>query len=119
MGDNINDILSSIISHKHNPESGEWETKWDAQSLQRLINDVMAMTAKPVLKYKKEARGTGIRIVYYLDHGVDTLDGAPPEDVMNEIQEWCTKSDCGKRLSFDTFYFKNEEAYLMFSLRWQ
>jgi hypothetical protein len=37
---------------------------------------------------------------------------------MVEIQEWCVKHNCGKRISFDTFQFKNKAQMTMFLLRW-
>lgn len=115
----ISKLLSSIVNYEHDPDV-EVGAKWDPQSIQRLINDVMAMHMDPpVLKHRKELRGRGIRVVFYLDQGKNWGDSAPKDEQMDEIQEWCVNADCGKRISFDTFYFKNEEAYLMFSLRWQ
>lgn len=40
------------------------------------------------------------------------------EQVMDPIQEWCEKHNCGYRTSFDTFRFKNEQELSMFLMRW-
>jgi hypothetical protein len=120
MGDNnINDILSSIITAK--TDDAAMDSKWDPASIQRLLNDLMAMSHEQyALKFRKEIRkqGQGIRVVFYADQG-HWGQTEPNEEDMIEVQAWCTEANCGKRLSFDTFYFKNEEAYLMFALRWQ
>jgi len=115
----ISKILSSIVNYKHDPDV-DVGAKWDPQSIQRLINDVMAMhMPDPALKYRKQVRARGIRVTFYLDQGAIWGESAPKDEHMDAIQQWCMDTDCGKRISFDTFYFKNEEAYLMFSLRWQ
>lgn len=117
MGDNnINDILSSIITAK--TDDAAMDSKWDPASIQRLLNDLMGMSQDAQLKYRKEIRERGIRVVFYEERGV-WGQTEPAEKDMVEVQEWCKQSNCGKRVSFDTFYFKNEEAYLMFALRWQ
>jgi len=37
---------------------------------------------------------------------------------MQPIQDWCDKHDCGKRLSFDLFQFRNDAEVTAFMLRW-
>jgi hypothetical protein len=37
---------------------------------------------------------------------------------MLPIHEWCLKNHCGRRVSFDTFQFKNKKQMTMFLLRW-
>jgi hypothetical protein len=37
---------------------------------------------------------------------------------MVPIHEWCLKNHCGRRVSFDTFQFKNKKQMTMFLLRW-
>jgi len=37
---------------------------------------------------------------------------------MLPIHEWCLKNHCGKRVSFDTFQFKNKKEMTLFLLRW-
>jgi hypothetical protein len=40
------------------------------------------------------------------------------ESDMDPIQKWCQDSNCGKRLSFDTFQFASDKQITMFLLRW-
>ena len=40
------------------------------------------------------------------------------EKDMEPIQEWCQQNRCGRRISFDTFQFKNKAQITMFLLRW-
>jgi hypothetical protein len=37
---------------------------------------------------------------------------------MDKIQAWCEENHCGKRMSFDMFYFPNEKEIMAFLLRW-
>jgi hypothetical protein len=118
MGDNnIQDILSSIITAKSDDITTD--SKWDPQAIQRLLNDLMAMGQETYcLKFRKEVNGRGVRVVFYAERGM-WGESEPKEEDMVEVQAWCKEANCGKRTSFDTFYFNNEEAYLMFALRWQ
>lgn len=40
------------------------------------------------------------------------------EDDLRPIWEWCAINNCGKRVSFDMFQFKNKKQITMFLLRW-
>lgn len=40
------------------------------------------------------------------------------ESDLTEIQQWCTENNCGRRVSFDTFQFRNQREITMFLLRW-
>lgn len=40
------------------------------------------------------------------------------ESDIDPIQQWCTQNRCGKRISFDTFIFKEDKQITMFLLRW-
>lgn len=40
------------------------------------------------------------------------------EKDMDPIQTWCQQTNCGKRLSFDTWIFKTDAHVTMFLLRW-
>jgi hypothetical protein len=40
------------------------------------------------------------------------------ESDMDAVQAWCDETNCGKRMSFDTFRFKNAKHKTMFLLRW-
>jgi len=35
-----------------------------------------------------------------------------------EIQRWCDENDCGRRTSYDTFQFRNQQEITAFLLRW-
>jgi hypothetical protein len=37
---------------------------------------------------------------------------------MDPIQKWCEDHNCGRRVSFDTFQFKNKKQITMFLLKW-
>ena len=37
---------------------------------------------------------------------------------MAAVQDWCRETECGRRMSFDTFRFKRKEEITMFLLRW-
>jgi hypothetical protein len=38
--------------------------------------------------------------------------------LLNEMQAWCVEHECGKRMSYDMFGFKNEKQKTMFLIRW-
>jgi hypothetical protein len=40
------------------------------------------------------------------------------EDDLDPVQDWCVAHDCGRRLSFDLFQFRNEAEVTAFLLRW-
>jgi hypothetical protein len=40
------------------------------------------------------------------------------ENDIDPIQQWCEEHHCGRRVSFDTFQFKNKKEITMFLLRW-
>jgi len=40
------------------------------------------------------------------------------EGDMDPIQQWCETHNCGRRMSFDTFRFRNKKEITMFLLRW-
>jgi hypothetical protein len=40
------------------------------------------------------------------------------EQTMDPIQTWCEETNCGVRISFDMFRFKNQAQKTMFLLRW-
>ncbi|NDC04400.1 MAG: hypothetical protein EBZ81_15930 [Betaproteobacteria bacterium] len=54
---------------------------------------------------------------------LDTGDGpkilAPDAYVVHPIQEWCLENNCGRRMSYDTFRFRNQKQKTMFLLRWE
>ena len=40
------------------------------------------------------------------------------EEELREVWEWSASNNCGKRVSFDMFSFKNKKQITMFLLRW-
>lgn len=48
----------------------------------------------------------------------DTWVPAAPEYLVDEMAQWCHDNNCGKRTSYDMFEFPNEQAAMMFRLRW-
>lgn len=40
------------------------------------------------------------------------------EGDMDPVQAWCEANNCGVRISFDTFRFRNQREITMFLLRW-
>ena len=40
------------------------------------------------------------------------------EEDFYPIVEWCKQTGCGRRMSFDQFWFYNQQELLMFTLRW-
>lgn len=42
----------------------------------------------------------------------------PTEKQLNEIQQWCVENQCGTRMSYDQFVFKNKKELSMFMLKW-
>lgn len=37
---------------------------------------------------------------------------------MDPVQAWCQEHDCGRRMSFDTWQFRDQREITMFLLRW-
>jgi hypothetical protein len=50
-------------------------------------------------------------------HGAITMTGMR-EEMMVEIADWCNKNNCGRRMSYNQFQFKNKKSVTMFLLRW-
>jgi hypothetical protein len=55
------------------------------------------------------------RIAY--EHGAVTPTGLR-DTHLDPVQDWCVQNRCGRRTSFDTFKFRNEEELVMFLLKW-
>lgn len=60
---------------------------------------------------------TGRVRVYGHDSEKSFVTGLSESD-MDPVQEWCQKHNCGCRISFDTFKFRNKKEMTMFLLRW-
>lgn len=57
-----------------------------------------------------------VRITSY-DHAKSFVTGLNEVDI-DPIQKWCEDHNCGRRMSFDTFRFRNKKEITMFLLRW-
>jgi len=44
---------------------------------------------------------------------------ATPYSEMRDIEQWCLRSNCGKKVNRDSFAFKTGEELTMFTLRWR
>lgn len=42
----------------------------------------------------------------------------PKESDLSIISQWCQEHNCGRRISYDQFVFKNQQQMTMFLLRW-
>jgi hypothetical protein len=43
---------------------------------------------------------------------------AAPEYLVEEMAQWCKETGCGRRTAYDIFEFRDEQAAMMFKLRW-
>ena len=51
------------------------------------------------------------------EHGAVTPTGLR-EEHLDPIQTWCVENQCGVRISFDMFKFRNKQEILAFLLKW-
>lgn len=58
------------------------------------------------------------RVKVYSYNGDNNYVTGLSEKDIDPIQSWCEQNNCGRRLSFDTFQFKNKKQITMFLLRW-
>jgi len=57
-----------------------------------------------------------VRMDGYYDH--ISIHNVLNEEAIDPIQAWCEETNCGVRISFDMFRFKNQAHKTMFLLRW-
>ena len=43
---------------------------------------------------------------------------AADQDLVENMQRWCKETNCGVRMSYDQFAFKNEKELFTFLLKW-
>jgi hypothetical protein len=83
-----------------------------------LLAAIYRMMEKPKLVWKEHAHKP---LVLYANleytHGAITPTGLKEEDLIS-VQEWCEKSKCGVRISFDMFKFKSRAEITAFLLVW-
>ena len=46
------------------------------------------------------------------------IDDTVPGKTRNDMEKWCIRNQCGKRVSMFHFAFKTDAEYTMFKLRW-
>lgn len=66
-------------------------------------------------RYTGTPRTLYARMAY--DHGAVTLTGIKEEHLI-PVQKWCEENNCGTRLAFDTFRFRNQQEMTVFLLKW-
>ena len=57
-----------------------------------------------------------VEVVALFDDGPFKV--AVEQEIVENMQAWCTENRCGVRMSYDQFLFKNQEELTMFLLRW-
>lgn len=40
------------------------------------------------------------------------------EEIIDQMVAWCDKNQCGRRVAYDMFAFKNRKEFSMFLLKW-
>jgi len=85
----------------------------------KIISDLLSILNTKA-RYFWEAKG---KLELVLKAELDTGSGpnivAPDAHVVYPIQEWCLENNCGRRMSYDTFRFRNQKQKTLFLLRWE
>jgi len=85
----------------------------------KIISDLLSILNVKA-RYFWEAQG---KLELVLKAELDTGSGpkilAPDAYIVHPIQEWCLENNCGRRMSYDTFRFRNQKQKTMFLLRWE
>lgn len=87
----------------------------DLNELIDKLNEMMR--TKRLVWYEDPMKPLTLRANIEYSHGAITPTGLR-EDDMDPIQEWCEKSKCGIRVSFDMFKFKDRKEITAFLLVW-
>lgn len=101
----------------------DWVASKLAKQIQEEIDkDLIAQimqTMKPIRFVWKELPNKPLVLYANLEytHGTITPTGLREEDLI-PVQEWCEKSKCGVRISFDMFRFTSEKEITAFLLVW-
>jgi hypothetical protein len=82
----------------------------------RLWNEIMNADRKILWERMTDRKGLWLR-AYPSSRADDKVWGLN-EWEMNPVHEWSKEHNCGKRMSFDMYKFKNEAEMTMFLLRW-
>lgn len=75
------------------------------------------LNTKRLVWYEDPMKPLILRANLVYEHGAITPTGLKEEDLL-PIQEWCEKSKCGVRTSFDMFRFKDRKEITAFLLVW-
>ena len=67
--------------------------------------------------WPRPERGYWLRVEMLYEHGALTATGLR-EDMLIPIQKWSEENNCGRRMSFDLWQFRNEKEVTMFLLKW-
>ena len=74
------------------------------------------MAPKPTIKWQ---RLPGLKLQAYTDDVAPRgFERGLNESDMDPIQAWTTECNCGTRMSFNVWKFKNEKQITMFLIRW-
>jgi hypothetical protein len=83
-----------------------------------LLADLIRTMEKPKLVWKEHKhKPLVLHAGLEYTHGAVTQTGLRGTD-LDPVQEWCTISKCGVRISFDMFRFKNRAEITAFLLVW-
>jgi hypothetical protein len=61
--------------------------------------------------------GLWLRVQLGYEHGAVTPTGLS-EHMLIPVQEWCQENNCGRRMSFDLWQFRDQEEVTAFLLKW-
>jgi hypothetical protein len=76
----------------------------------------MKLGYKPTIKWQ---RLPGLKLQAYTDDvGPRGFERGLNESDMDPVQVWTTECNCGTRMSFNVWKFKNEKQITMFLIRW-
>jgi hypothetical protein len=104
-------------------ELEEWVATEVAKEIQNeidnnLLADLLRAMRKPKLVWKEHThRPLVLHAGLEYEHGPVTQTGLREEE-LDPVQEWCEKSKCGVRISFDMFKFKSRSEITAFLLVW-
>lgn len=85
------------------------------------VNDLIRnyyanMMPTPHIKWQ---RLPGLKLQAYVDEiGARGFERGLRETDMDPVQVWSQECNCGTRMSFNIWHFKNEKQITMFLLRW-
>jgi hypothetical protein len=81
-----------------------------------LTNYYKIMVHTPTIKWQ---RLPGLKLQAYTDQiGPRGFERGLNESDMDPIQAWSTECNCGTRMSFNVWKFKNEKQITMFLIKW-